>query len=151
MTRALRSQERPPGTVRRGMALPIVLLIPIAVMFWGITADGGNNNVYREEARDTATQAARAGADEIDLDYLRTTGIVRLDPAAAETAAAAWIAATGHTGTVAATVDSVTATVTIDQPLSLLALTGRESVDVTVAAAAAPRTGVTEPGDLGGT
>ncbi|GAB4001228.1 hypothetical protein GCM10029992_36090 [Glycomyces albus] len=120
-----------------------------ALLLIGMIYDGGENNTYRSEATSIAAEAARAGADELDVDYLRTTGLARLDPNAAEAAAAAWIATAGYDGTVAATTSEVTVAVTIDQPLLLLRVGETDTITVTADATAAPRTGINEPFEQG--
>lgn len=129
------------------MAALLALLPIAALLLIGMVYDGGENNTYRSQARNVAAAAARAGAAELDLDYLRTTGLARLDPNSAEAVAAAWIAQAGYEGTVAATTTDITVTVTIDQDLVLLRAGGADTIPVTVEAAAAPRTGVTAPLD----
>lgn len=150
MKRRLRRLHHAFGPADRGsMALAAALIMVPVFWMLGIVADGGANNTFREEATDIATQAARAGADELDLGYLRTTGIARLDTAAAEAAATSWLRTTGYTGRVDATVEAVTVEVEIDQPLILLRTKGVNSLTVTATATAAPRTGVNEPNDFG--
>ncbi len=111
----------------------------------GLVYDGGKALAAREQATGIANEAARAGADQIDTAYLRTTGIVRINPRAAHTAAAAWIADAGHTGTVTASTTEVTVTVTIDTPTQLLTAVCIGSITVDAEATARPRIGVTEP------
>lgn len=54
------------------------------VMVAGMAYDGGQVIKAHGAARNYAHQAARAGAQEIDLGHLRLTGEPRLDPSAAE-------------------------------------------------------------------
>lgn len=111
----------------------------------GLVYDGGLAQAARAEATAIAAEASRAGAAQIDLDYLRATGITRLDPNAAGAAAAGWISAAGQEGTASATVEEVTVTVTVDHPTEILGLIGIETITVDAQATARPRTGVTEP------
>ncbi|WP_211253297.1 pilus assembly protein TadG-related protein, partial [Glycomyces tenuis] len=72
-----------------GYATAFVTVITLALMaVIGLAVDGGAAAAAHARAQGAAAEAARAGADEIDLDFFRTTGIVRLDPAAAQAAAA---------------------------------------------------------------
>jgi len=66
---------------------------------------------------------------------------VRVDPAAAQAAATAYLAEFGETGTVTATPALVTVTVTVTRPGILVALLGKQAVTVTGTATAAPVTG----------
>ncbi|WP_026930210.1 pilus assembly protein TadG-related protein [Glycomyces tenuis] len=111
----------------------------------GLVYDGGLAQAARSEATAVAAEAARAGAAQIDLARLRTTGITQLDVPDAQAAAADWIAAAGLNGTASATTTEVTVTVTIDHPTELLGLIGISTITVTAEQVARPRTGVTEP------
>lgn len=124
--------------------LAVIVALGLIVMI-GLVYDGGRALAAREQAAGIANEAARAGADQLDTAYLRATGIVRLDPGAAHTAATEWIADAGHTGTVTASTTEVTVTVTIDTPTQLLTAVGIGSITVDAEATARPRIGVTEP------
>lgn len=124
--------------------LAVIVTLGLIVMI-GLVYDGGRALAAHERAAGIAGEAARAGADQLDTAYLRATGIARLDPAAAHAAAAEWIAAAGHTGTVTASTIEVTVTVTIDTPAQLLTAVGIGSIIVHAEATARPRIGVTEP------
>ncbi len=91
-------------------------LIVLAGLVW----DGGNLLAARREALDTAEEAARAGAQGIDLLAVRTGQPIRLDPDRAAALARSHLNQVGATGTVAATGDQVTVTVTRQQPVLLL-------------------------------
>lgn len=134
---------------RGSMSLLFVIAALGIMALIGLIYDGGRAEASRSEAVAVASEAARAGAMQLDLAYLRATGITRLDPTAAEAAAADWIAAAGQRGTIEATTEAVTVTVTIDHPTKLLGLIGIQTITVDAEAVARPRTGVTEP--LGGT
>lgn len=90
------------------------------VMVAGMAYDGGQVISAHKAARNDAEQAARAGAQEIDLTHLRKTNEPRLDTAKAESAALDYLAQSGATGTVAVADASVTVTVTRVQPLRIL-------------------------------
>ena len=104
-----------------GSITAFVAVVAIAlVMVAGMAYDGGQVISAHNAARNDAEQAARAGAQQIDLTHLRKTNEPRLDPAKAESAALDYLAQTGSTGTVAVTDASVTVTVTRVQPLRIL-------------------------------
>lgn len=124
--------------------LAVIVALGLIVMI-GLVYDGGRALAARAQATGIANEAARAGADQLDTAYLRATGITRLDPGAAHTAAADWIAAAGHTGTITASTTEVTVTVTIETPTQLLTAVGIGSITVDAEATARPRIGVTEP------
>jgi Flp pilus assembly protein TadG len=143
MTASLRRTRRP---LDRGSISVFFTVLAFGLLaLIGLVYDGGLAQAARSEATAIAAEASRAGAAEIDLDYLRSTGITRLDPAAAQAAAAEWITAAGREGTASATIEEVTVTVTVDHPTEILGLIGIETITVDAAATARPRTGVTEP------
>jgi len=110
----------------------IVVLIA-AVVFAGGVIFGARTHGY-----DLAQQAARAGAQHIDLVTYRTSGVLRLDPARAATAAKQFLAAGGATGTVTVTVAQITVTATSRQPTPMLRSFGVDTVTVTATATATP-------------
>lgn len=130
---------------RGSISLLAVIVAAGLIVMIGLVYDGGRALAAHEQAAGIAGEAARAGADELDIDYLRTTGIARLDPAAAHAAASDWIAQAGYSGTVTTSVTEVTVTVAIDTPAQLLAAVGIDSITTSAEATARPRVGVTEP------
>jgi len=104
------------GSISAFMAVVAIALVMVA----GMAYDGGQVISAHNAARNDAEQAARAGAQQIDLTHLRKTNEPRLDSAKAESAALDYLAQTGSTGTVAVTDASVTVTVTKVQPLRIL-------------------------------
>jgi Flp pilus assembly protein TadG len=107
----------------------------------GAVLDGGNAMAARVQALDIAQQAARAGANQLDLAALRTQGVLRLDPVAARTAATAFLADAGIPGTATANPDEVTVTVTRSQPTLILQAIGVDAISMTATATAVPQTG----------
>jgi hypothetical protein len=125
----------------RGSATPWALgTVVMGLLAAGLVFDGGGAMAARVQAWDVAQQAARSGADQIDLATLRTTGTVQLDPAAAQAAAYEWLAHAGADGTVVATTDQVTVTVTTTSPAVLLAAVGINTYTVSATGAAEPAT-----------
>lgn len=105
----------------RGSLTAFVAVVAFAlVMVAGMAYDGGRVITTHSAARNDAAQAARAGAQRIDLTHLRSANEPRLDPAEAEAAALAYLAETGATGTVSVDGASITVTVTRTQPLLIL-------------------------------
>lgn len=130
------------GRDDRGSATAFGLfLIVVVLVLAGAMIEGGNAMSARGHATDIAQQAARAGADKLDLAALRENGLVRIDPAAAEAAASAFLAQVGQTGTVTATPAHVSVTVTVTRPGILAPILGIETLTVRATASAAPITG----------
>jgi Flp pilus assembly protein TadG len=116
-------------------AFTVVWLVA-ALLLGGLVLDAGLAVSTKVNARSVANAAARAGASELDLGALRTTGTVRLDPAKARAAAASWIARAGLPGTVTVTATTVTVSVTTSRPTQLLGLAGIGSIAVHATATA---------------
>ncbi|NEE02783.1 TadE/TadG family type IV pilus assembly protein [Phytoactinopolyspora halotolerans] len=76
------------GSVSALVVVLIVMLFAVA----GLVYDGGRAINARQQAFDDAEQAARAGADQIDVDLFRGSGIVRVIPAEADAAAREFLA-----------------------------------------------------------
>lgn len=128
--RRLRNGDRGSAT---GWAIAVMA---IGLLLAGLLFDGGTAMAAKASALNLAQQAARAGADQLDLIALRTTGEVRLEPAAAQDAAAAWLAQADAEGTVSATTDAVTVTVTVEQPAVMLTMVGISTYQLSATATA---------------
>ncbi|MEV1002060.1 pilus assembly protein TadG-related protein [Nonomuraea sp. NPDC050202] len=63
---------------RGSMSVFTVLFSVVVFLLAGLLVDGGSAINARLRAADVAEQAARAGADELDVDHLRETGEARL-------------------------------------------------------------------------
>jgi hypothetical protein len=120
------------------MALALVLVI-------GLVLDGGLTLAARERALDEAQEAARAGAQAVNLTAYRQDGTLVLTPAQAAADADAYLASIGADGTATATTDSVTVTVTIVQPMQILSAAGLHAVTVHATASAVPVRGIDGP------
>jgi Flp pilus assembly protein TadG len=118
-----------------------LLAVFLAILFAGVVLDGGTAMATRVQALDIAQQAARAGANQLDLTALRERGQTILDPAAARNAATAFLAQANIAGTATATLTDVTVTVTRSQPTTLLQLIGKPSIAMTATAHATPVAG----------
>jgi Flp pilus assembly protein TadG len=122
-----------------------VILTTALLACAGLVLDGGLALTARVRAVGLAQEAARAGAQELDLTAYRATGTVALRPDAAADTARAYLTAAGNGGQVTVTGTRVTVTVQIDQPTQLLALVGVRSLHVTGHATAAARTTIPGP------
>ena len=129
MTCRLRNER---GAVSTFLAVLALALLAAA----GLVVDGGRKVNTLREASNLADNAARAGAQAIDLDTLRTDGTVRLLPDAAEQQALDYLAELGHTATeIIVTDDTITVTVELTVDPVLLP-TGQITVTATETASA---------------
>jgi Flp pilus assembly protein TadG len=121
----------------QGAVSTFVAVIALALlMAAGLAIDGGRKVNAIREASDLADNAARAGAQAVDLNTLRNTGEVRLDPEQAEQEARAYLAALGSTAQ-SVTVSGDTINVTIDLTVDPVLLpTGPITVTATETATA---------------
>ncbi|QNP74982.1 hypothetical protein IAG44_39930 [Streptomyces roseirectus] len=139
---------RPPHRQDRGqITVFVVILTTAVVMFAGLLLDGGLALAAQVRALGEAQEAARAGAQALDLNAYRTTGTVRLLPDEARTRARTHLAGTGSgdIGTVTVTDDTVTVTVTAHQRTQLLRVLGLDTLTVTATGTARPAHGITTP------
>ena len=120
------------------MAAALVLMI-------GLVLDGGLTLAARERALGEAQEAARAGAQAVNLAVYRQDGDLVLDPAQAAADADAYLASIGADGTATATANSVTVTVTIVQQMQILSAAGLHAVTVHATASAVPVRGIDGP------
>jgi Putative Flp pilus-assembly TadE/G-like len=67
------------------LSLFVVLFTPVVVLLAGLLVDGGIAINARERAADVAQQAARAGANDLNVAALRS-GTIELDPGACNVA-----------------------------------------------------------------
>ncbi|HEX8629548.1 MAG TPA: pilus assembly protein TadG-related protein [Catenuloplanes sp.] len=145
------SRERLRAVVRRlrrddrGQITPWTIVATlIIIILAGLVFDQGMAMADKVRLFDIAQGAARAGARQVDLATYRSTGVVRLDPDAAATAARTFIAQAGISGTASASPATVTVTVRTARRTQLLHLTGITSIPVSATATAAPATGITD-------
>ena len=123
----------------------VVVMTAALILMIGLVLDGGLTLAARERALGQAQEAARAGAQAINLAIYRQNGNLVLNPAQAEGDADAYLAGIGATGTVAATGGRVTVTVTIVQPMQILDAAGLHAVTVHATASAVPVRGIDGP------
>jgi hypothetical protein len=102
----------------------VVIFAMVLIFVTGLVLDGGRTLVAYRESRNVADAAARAGAQAIDEEAIRTHSPQLLDPTLAHTRACAIVAHSGYTcGTTADVVttdDSVTVTLHTDVDMWLL-------------------------------
>ena len=134
------------GGARSGQALLwVAIMLPVFLAIIGLALDGGALFAARRQAQNAADAAARAGAQQIDLNRYRATGEIALDNGWARYVARQYVAGSGG---LEATVDvagnRVIVTVRRDVPLSFLKLFGVEGVRVGATAVAEPFYGIAE-------
>ena len=114
------------GDDRGAISVIIVLLAGAMFGLAGLVWDGGRAITARQHAADLAEQAARAGANDIDVTALRDYGRDVIDAAHAITDACRYVHVTapGTGCTATATASAVTVHVTTHTPTALLGLIG---------------------------
>jgi Flp pilus assembly protein TadG len=130
------NRHRAVAVEERGAVSTFLAVIALALlMAAGLAIDGGRKINALREASHLADNAARAGAQAVDLDTLRSTGelVLLTDLAAAE--AHQYLGSLGHSADVAVTGDTVTVTVSLTVDPVLLP-TGPITVTATETAAA---------------
>lgn len=127
-----------PALVRdRGSISAFVVVITMTIMACaGLAVDGARVVGAKVAAADHAENAARAGAQEVTA--LREGGPPRLDPARAQAAAEAYLAAQGLSGEVSATTERITVTVRTTVATTLLQLVGISAKTVTATRSSEP-------------
>ena len=109
----------------------VVGLATALLMLAGLLFDGGRVLDARREAFHTADNAARAAAQAVDIEVVRSGAPPLLDIAAAETAAREYLDRLGLDGDVLVTADQVSVTVSIDVEMTLLQAIGLDGRTVT--------------------
>lgn len=103
-----------------GVVTAFVVVLTVALLLVaGLVFDGGRTIVAKRHAINLAEQAARAGAQAIDIATVRAGGPVRLNPRQARQAANAYLAAAGASGTVTLTRDATGELVSVVVPFSI--------------------------------
>jgi len=136
---------RAPNAGDAGAVTVILLLLSGAFLaFAGLVWDGGRAITARQHAADLAEQAARAGADDLDVAAARRQGIDAIDAPQAITDACRYVRVTalGAQCTATATATAVTVRVTTRTPTVLLGLVGLSSLTTRGSATAGAVRGV---------
>ena len=122
-----------------------VIIVTALLMCAGLVLDGGLGLSSKVQAIDEAQEAARAGAQELDLTAYRATGSVRLVPDQAANAVRTYLAGSGYSSTVTVAGNQVTVNVTRDSPTQLFGLVGIRSLHITGTATAQALHGIDGP------
>jgi Flp pilus assembly protein TadG len=101
----------------------VVALMSVFVALGGLVVDGGMLLDARRRAINEAEAAARAGAQALTPDAVRSGGS-DVAAAGAESAVRRYVAATGHDARVVVADDAVEVTVSFAQPLLILGAFG---------------------------
>ena len=142
MTRpALRRRRR---NEERGTATAFVVGFAVVLLACaGLVIDGGTALNARMKLADDVEQAARAGAQEIDVAYLRESDQVRLNPSAAQARAGGYLAGIGYSNFNAQVVPDVNGAPNSVQvaardtvPTTMLKMIGISSFDIEASATA---------------
>ena len=128
------------------LSILVVGLATALLMVSGLLYDGGQILTARREAFAVADNAARAGAQALDVGALRTSGTTRLDPMAATEAVRRYLDRVGHTGSVTVDGDRVEVVVAITVDMHLLSAVGLSTRNVTGTGQARAVRGITGPG-----
>jgi hypothetical protein len=97
-----------------GAVSSFLAVIALALlMAGGLAVDGGRKVAALREASHVADNAARAAAQAVDPDTLRSGAEIRLLPEEAVASATDYLASVGHTGQITVDGDRATVTVTL--------------------------------------
>lgn len=139
---AVRARATATGGPEDGVATVFVVVITAALLVMaGLVLDGGRALDGKSRAVEEAQEAARAGAQALDLDAFRTSGHGSLSPGKAMAAAQSYLAATGDAGTVSVNGAAVTVTVTRVEHTQILQIVGLSTLTSTASATATAEQG----------
>ncbi|MFB6808857.1 hypothetical protein [Streptomyces sp. NPDC056387] len=132
---------------RGGIAVYTAIVTVALLAIIGLAIDGSGKLRATERADAVAMEAARAAGQAIDPAAAVTGTAVRVDPAAAQAAAQAYLARAGAQGSAALSGDGTQLTVTVHDtyPTKFLAIAGIGSMDVTGHRSARLLYGTTQP------
>lgn len=126
------------GSISAFVAVVALALVMVA----GMAYDGGQIIAAQATARDLAASAARAGAQQVDVEHLRASGEAVLDADRAAAAAEDFLAQTGHRGSARVDGSAITVSVQLVQPMRILPVSDRT---ITAADTATALSGEDEP------
>lgn len=117
------------GGERGSVAVFVAAIVPGLLIVFGLVLDLGQQLRAQRTAAAVAQEAARAGAESVDLlSYRGGGGGVTVNATAAAAAARGYLSAAGYTGTVTLTGPStLSVSVTVTQPTQVLGLVGIRS------------------------
>lgn len=134
------------GNRESGQTTAFVVIITVTlVLCAGLVFDGGRVVSARIRLMGIADEAARAGAQQLDLEVYRRTGHVRLDSSRAGLAARRFLAASSVSGTVAVSGDRVHVMAVAPVPMRLLSVAGLGQLSVHATGDAHPVRGIDQP------
>lgn len=129
------------------VALWVVLTVPVLFAGVGLVVDGGYAMAAKGQAIALAYQAARTGAQQLDLAAYATTGSVVVDPTAAREAARAYLAeAHVRSSDVQVQANRVQVELSLVSPNRLLDLFGLDQITVTAHGSATATYGMRSAG-----
>ncbi|MEV0093716.1 pilus assembly protein TadG-related protein [Streptomyces sp. NPDC050738] len=129
--RRLVNRVRRAGEDDRGQVTAFVVIAVAGLwLLAGIVVDGGLALASKARALDVAQEAARTGAQQLDVGRLRESDRVRLLQGKAEQAAMTYVAGTRDKGSATVRGDRVTVRVTHRQPTQVLQLIGVSELTV---------------------
>ncbi|MFF4741633.1 TadE/TadG family type IV pilus assembly protein [Streptomyces sp. NPDC001268] len=121
----------------RGQVTAFIVGTVLALwLFAGIVVDGGLALASKARALDTAQEAARTGAQQLDIAELRHNQAIQLKIVHAAQIAHTYVTSTGNTGTAHVRGDKVTVHVTHRQRTQILQLIGIHTLTLTATATA---------------
>ena len=129
------SRPSPAHFDRGSISAFVVVMTLIVIVCAGLAVDGARIIGTKVGAADHAENAARIAAQELASVH---GGELALDPARAEAAGEAYLAAHGLQGSVSATTERVVVTVSQTVSMTLLHLVGISSKTVTATRSSAP-------------
>ncbi|MGW5342903.1 hypothetical protein [Streptomyces sp. NPDC004050] len=130
-----------------GIAVYTTIVTVALLAIIGLAVDGGGKLRATEHADAIAMEAARAAGQAIDPAAAVTGTAIRVDPAAAQAAAQAYLARAGTHGSATPSTDGTHLTVTVHDtyPTTFLPIVGITSMDVTGHGSAHLLYGTTQP------
>lgn len=134
---------------RGAISVFLAVLLPGLLLIIGLAVDGGAKVAAAQRANAIAEEAARAGGQALDVSAA-LAGQLRVDPAAAVTAAQDYLRRAGVQGAVTVLDgDTLQVTTTITQPTTFLGLIGITTLTVEGSGTAALIPGTTAGGGGG--
>jgi hypothetical protein len=134
----------------RGQVTAFVVGVLLGLwLFTGLVVDGGLALAAKVRTMDAAQEAARTGAQQLDVDALRENQSSRLNPGQAAQAARDYIAATGDTARVRVAGDTVTVHVTHHLRTQVLQLAGLGELTIAATGSAHAQSGTAQQADEG--
>jgi Flp pilus assembly protein TadG len=121
------------------------IVLGMLMLFAGVSLDLGAALDAKVRALHAASEAARMGAQKLDIPALHSGQIRVLNPDQAKAAAQRFLASSGATGNVTATTTSVTVYATARQHTWILPIVGIDTVAMTADATASPESAVLVP------